>query len=258
MRHSAMGWVFLLVLAPGALRADPFGLSQAPEWVQKLPISENYRYFRGDGIDADYEKAKLKARTDAFRKVVFWSQTGVSDALVDRLKVTTEAESLATESTVAWTPGKFSNLEWVADHEEVVLLDGSPAHHYYLLFRLSRKPPSAVSSLGRSLSGRADALFHSTLYPGWGQVRQGRTGEGVFFAITGTLAGLTAGASYVLEKNRIAGQDWRTYRRGATVALAGIYAANLLDALIYGRRSHGDRMVSFTLGGVAVVIGHRR
>lgn len=256
MRRSAMLMLFSLLLAPCALRADPLQPSQGPEWVRKLPVSETYLYFRGDGIDPDYEKAKLKARADAFRKVQLWSQAGVSDALVDRLKITTEAESLATESTIAWTPGKFSNLEWVEDYEDMALQDGRPAHHYYLLLRYPRKPPSAVSALGRGLTGRADAVFHSMLYPGWGQMRQGRTGEGVFFTATGTLAGLTAGACYVLEKNRIADQDWRSYRRGAMYALAGVYAANLVDALIYGRRSHERRMVNLYPGGITVSLGH--
>lgn len=258
MRRLAMLLSCLLVLAPGALRADLIQPSQEPEWVRRLPSSEDYLYFRGDGIDPDYERAKLKARTDAFRKVQFWSQAGVSDALVDRLKVTTEAESLATESTIAWTPGKFSNLEWMEDHEDMALQDGRPAHHCYLLLRYPKKSSSAVSALGRSLTGRADAVFHSMLYPGWGQIRQGRTGEGAFFTVTGTLAGLAAGACYVLEKNRFAHQDWGSYRRGSVYALAGIYAANLVDALIYGRRSHAHRMVNVYPGGVAITLGHRK
>lgn len=259
MKHFLLvAMLLLIVFAPSQALADQLKPSQEPEWIAKLPASENFIYFRGDGIDTDYEKAKLKARTDVFRKVLIWSQVGVSDALIDQVKVTTEAESLATESTVAWTPGKFPNLEWIEDYNEMALQGNVAAHHYYLLLRHLKGKPSGMSSFGRSITGRADAVFHSMIYPGWGQIRQGRTGEGIFYVITGTLSGLTAGTCYILEKNSFKNQDWSSYRRWATYALAGIYAVNLVDALIFGRKSHEDRAVNFYPGGIMFSLGRRK
>ncbi len=214
----------------------------APKWVYALPNSDYFDYYKGDAIDVNYEQAKLKARVDAVRKYIMATQQGSTDNLVDYVKVTAQAESLATEATVVFNAAKLNGLAFVADYTEVSAQNGKAAQHYYILFKKQKNSPSLIASVGKGIAYRFDAVVHSAVYPGWGQIRQGRVGPGVFYATTATLAGLAAGTCYVLEKNNFKGQDWKTYRRGATYVAAGIYAMNIVDALIFGHKKHDDKI----------------
>jgi len=242
----------LLLLAlhsPGYQEAQ--AQAGAPGWVTTLPAATaDFAYFRGDGTDDDLEQAKLKARIDAYRKVVLWREGGHSGPLREGFSLNAgQAEALSTSLEMKLDPVVLDKIEWVADFHsggEVTAEGGygKPPFQYYLLVRVHRDQ-SRIARIGYGISSRFDAVFHSALYPGWGQSRQGRTGEAGFFGFFGTLTALSAGTCYVMQQNfpREAGaekwyrrQDWGAYQKGALYALGGIYVANLLDALIFGRR----------------------
>jgi len=237
------------------VRRNPDVIAPAlPEWCWKLPTSDSYFYYRGEGVDTDLERAKVKARSDAFKKIQMATSPGASDALVEQVKLTESSETLKSESSVAFAPANFPGLDVVADYDAIVPIDGQAAHRYFILMRIPRPKSGVASRIGRGITGRADAVFHSAIFPGWGQVRQGRTGEGAFFALTGTLTGMAAGTFYALEKEdfKHRAKDWKSYRRGSLYAFGGIYAANLVSALVGGHRAHEFRAVEFGLTWIAV------
>lgn len=248
----------------------------SPSWVKKLPVGDHYVYFRGEGSDVDLERAKLKARADAFRKAVIWSGKGHTSGLDESFSLSTSAgEELSTESEIKFDPGTLPKAEWVDDYNKVTVAVSNfyttrkgwvapdstiVDNHYYALLRYPKPGPNLLVAIGHSITGRTSAVIHSALYPGWGQARQGRSGEAKFFGILGTLSGITAGGLYVLESAVVVdpadpqtkeAKDWlHKYRRGATYAFAGIYGANLVDALIFGRasRDYNPRGISMNLG----------
>lgn len=240
--------------------ADP---RNTPGWVHQLPVGDRYVYFRGEGIDADPEKAKIKARSDAFRKAMIWTQKGHTSSLRETFSLSdTVGEQLSTASEIRFDAATLAGAQWVEDWNQVGF--DNPYSSYakqvtraYVLLRYPKPPKNFLVAIGQGVGGRVDAVFHSALYPGWGQSRQGRYGEAGFFMTFGTLAGLAVGGLYIAETAATENpgktwnhDTWRKYRRGTTYAFAGVYAANLLDALLFGREAH-----DYIPGGLAAVAG---
>lgn len=260
---------FLLLLLMAPTLADSQSVVGAdrqtvPTWVHQLPVGDRYVYFRGDAEGEDYEKAKLRARSDVYRKAILWmADHGKTEEMRESLsRSDNHPDSMDSNLEVTFDPVTFKQIEWVADYST----GGSYAseytwnkapHHYYVLVRVKRPGRNFLVAIGQGVGGRVDAVFHSALYPGWGQRRQGRYGESGFFMGFGTLAGLAVGGLYVAETQAADTPDktWnqdtlRRYRRGATYAFAGIYAANLVDALLFGREAH-----DYVPGGLSGVLG---
>ncbi len=218
-------------------------IDATPGWVRSIPTSGEFIYFRGDGIDANQERAKLKARADAFRKVQMYVSNGVvTDNTIEKLAVTGSTEELSTETNVLLQGGKLPSLEWVDDYSEITLQDGKAAYRAYVLCR-HLKEFSALAKVGRGVQARTDAVWHCLLFPGWGQVRTGRTSEGAFFMITTPLAGLFTGLFYVVEKDSLVvaqgrAGGYKKARRKATYVALGLYGMNILDAFLFSNKPH--------------------
>ncbi|MFH1568820.1 MAG: hypothetical protein ABIL09_12555 [Gemmatimonadota bacterium] len=237
--------------------------AQEPTWIDRLPTGEQYQYFRGEGLDPDLESAQTKARADAFRKALIWSQQVSVGSVRDEIALSSRAREVATHITLLTQDATLSGVEWIDDwtgtstvtdtlstpaypgRRPSALTTTRTVYYHYLLIRLPRKGPGLVGAAAQGVGHRFDAVFHSALYPGWGQYRQHRIGEGNFYACFGTLAALSAGTFYALEHYHFgeaqkdkwyATQDWRHYRQGTTYAFAGLWAVAVVDAFLFGRK----------------------
>jgi hypothetical protein len=291
MTRLFFSFVLTALLCGSALAANWH--STLPDWVNRLPSGDKYQYFRGEGVDAHQERAKTKARADAVRKAVIWQEGITTGAMVDEVRISGQVESILSQLSVAAPGTRLRDIEWIDDHGEAdevsearPLVDvhgntvrdswGMPVtqgvavsktYHYWVLIRLPKQQPGPVGVVARGVGRRIDAVFHSALYPGWGQFRQQRETEGTIYALAGTA--FLAGAVYAQigietydRNNRQPGktspslEDWRRYRNAALGGFVLVYGVNLVDALVFGRQSEEYRGLSLKAGpqGVGLVV----
>jgi len=265
-----------------------------PDWVVRLPSGDKYQYFRGEGEDPSQERAKTKARTDAVRKAMMWREGVTTTEMVDQVKIH-QIEAIVSELTSTAPGTQLSGLEWVDDYNEVneyqeprTLIDargnvvrdswGLPVtqgvttrrtHHSYVLIRLPKKGPGVMGQMARGTARRLDAVFHSAIYPGWGQFRQQRETEGTVYMLAGTTFLGLAVYSHLMadqypyppppeEKKWERRQDWAQYRNASLGAFGLVWGINMVDALLFGRQAEeyrGLRLRAGPQGMVLVAIG---
>ena len=244
-RFRGMALLCLAILVAPFFQAVDAGAQMVPlrkpAWVGVLPIGDEYVYYRGDGVDTDIERAKTKARADAIRKAQMAATRGITGVAVDNVNVTEEKTQILSASSVEFLAAKIQGLEWMEDHSELVPTRGGGRYHYYCLIRIPKPKAGVFAQLGGGVIGRADAVFRSAVVPGWGQIRQGRRGTGAFYMVSGIGLGLVYGALHVMDNEDIQvdgkKRDWGSYKQTTGHALAGVYAINLIDALIWGKQA---------------------
>jgi hypothetical protein len=261
-----------------------------PDWVRHLPSGDQYQYFRGEGEGPSQERAKAKARTDAVRKAVMWQEGVTTTEMVDQVKIN-QIEAIVSELTAAAPGTHLAGLEWVDDYHEVdeyqeprplvdahgnVVRDswGLPVtqgltthrtHHCYVLIRLPKKGPGVMGQMARGTARRLDAVFHSALYPGWGQFRQQRETEGTVYLLAGTaFLGLVVYSHLMAdqypyppppgEQQWERRQDWAKYRNASLGGYGLVWGVSLVDALLFGRQAEEYRGLSLRAGPQGVVL----
>lgn len=119
--------------------------------------------------------------------------------------------------------------------------------------------------MARGTTRRLDAVFHSALYPGWGQFRQQRESEGSIYMMAGTaFLGLAVYAHLMAdqypyppppgEQQWERRQDWTKYRNASLGAFGLVYGVNLVDALLFGRQAEAYRGLRLRAGPQGAVL----
>jgi len=223
----------LPIRRPWAQIVDP-----APSWLTRTPIAEKYLYQVGEGIDVDLSKAQVKARADGFKKFQMAEATGTTSPLLEQVDTSELGTQVESKSAVAFSAAQVGGIEVVAEYDQVVPINGLAGHHHYILMRRAKPEKSLIARGAGGIAGRLDAVVHSAIWPGWGEWRQGRRGEAVFFAVATPLAALTTATLRIAEKDeKLTPQDranFKSARKGAMYATLGLYGANLVMAIVGG------------------------
>jgi len=246
-------------------------MPKPPYWIGIIPKSRVYEYFVGVSDNRNsLEEAKRAAIIDALNDAL--TRQGIEvNAKYQQL---TESERRRLHEELTMEGLARIGLEQVAFyHEEWEYYYGHGVKKKYRAFVLTRskklKQDSFIKSAFINLGQRLDACWHSMLIPGWGQIRYDKRGKGRWFMTTeiGALAGLGFfhykyekakderfeiqwNLNHTRDPHEIARlkhdlvlkdkeiKDSRRYRKYFAWACGGIYALNLLDALLFGVPSH--------------------
>lgn len=273
IRYLVFSLLLLAVCAPmmGTSTLVYRSMPTPPHWIGIIPKSRVYEYFVGVSDNRNsLEEAKRAAILDALNDALTRQGIEVSS----RYQQLTESQRRKLHEELTMEGLARIGLEQVAFyHEEWEYYYGTRVEKKYRAFVLTRskklKQDSFIKSAFINLGQRLDACWHSMLIPGWGQIRYGKRGKGRWFMTTEIMAlGGLGFFHYRYEKakdDRFDIQwnlnhtpdphemarlrhdlalkdeeikDMRRYRKYFAWACGGIYALNLLDALLFGVPSH--------------------
>jgi hypothetical protein len=160
-------------------------------------------------------------------------------------QTTTYQLSFQTEPQVVRFSSKMVDDYW----EYVVYPDGSQMYAYYVLYAVSNSANPHFDDVSFSRKYGAHGLWRSTIVPGWGQMHKGSTVKGVVIlvgeaALIGTTVYLESMRSdnfrksqettnlTIIKEFRNRADSWALYRNVALGAAIGLYAYNLVDAIV--------------------------
>ena len=267
-----IGFSFLLITgcAPmtGTSKLIYQSLPHRPRWIGTIPQSRVYEYFVGISDNKNtLEEAKKAAISDALNDAL--SKRGIEVTARYEKMATEEKYQLLDQVSIGGTARiGLAQVTWY--HEEWEYYHGRTVAKKYRAFVLMRTKKLRQDSIIRgvliNIGERVDACWHSMLIPGWGQFRYEKRGKGRLFLLTelGAVAGFgffhyqheRAKDDYLKleldykdaaegssEKRKLAHdlavkkdehEDIKRYRTYFTYAAFGIYAVNLVDALLFG------------------------
>lgn len=145
-------------------------ISQAkPYWIDELPDSDHFMYFRGEGVNADEQEAQKSAVINALFDVAHFKKSQINAFTEsNQSTVLTKTESYEYDVTskqiqLYGVGSDITGLRVVAENSR----QENEQYHYTVLVRLPKSANSA--SLPIYKRQKAAPFFKSTVLPGWGQ-----------------------------------------------------------------------------------------
>ena len=256
----------------GTIKLIDRSLPDNPRWTSTIPQSRANSYFVGisdnkNSLDIAKKAAIVDALNDAINK------KGIEVSINYKQLTDNEKVNLMDQITLGGTARiGLEHVAWYTEVWEHYYKDS--AEQKYRAFVLMRskklKQDGFLKMAAVNVGDRFNATWHSMLIPGWGQIRTDKKAKGKLFFFTEL--GVAAGLGYLHARHEMVKRDYhklkldfdyeldssleklnlekrildkedekkllREYIENFTKLGLGIYAINLIDAIIFGVPSH--------------------
>ena len=178
-------------------------LYSQPSWINDLPQSNDFIYYRGVGSDIVIEKAKGKAISNALKDICLRNvDVSIKTKLINEIKeVISNNKSNFKENTeynkIIEMDGKTDKVRLRV--EEAYFINKGNNFTYWVLLR-EPKNPSIPNNYNASQSYGFAPIWRSIVIPGWGQFYKKQEFKGYTFLFSEVLLLTTTGIFLLSEK----------------------------------------------------------
>jgi hypothetical protein len=231
-----------------------------PQWVSNLPKSgnESYKFVEVTGMGGTLRDAELacidKLSTDEslirridITKVADIDRITNQSITNGKIRETTTANNKVNLQIKGHTIQLQANL--VDEYTEMVTINGRQQYKVTALYMIALQSSPTFDAVDLSTKYGIRGLWRSVIVPGWGQMHKGSTAKGVVILVGE--AALIGGIVYfesmradnfrksqettnltIIKEYRNRADSWALYRNVALGAAIGLYAYNLVDAIV--------------------------